>query len=160
RIDVGAAIDRLATRLLGGHVARIAVGHAHGGALRVDLRLHELGQAKVEDLDEILTTAASREEDAARAQAAMDVTEGVRLHQALGDLRKNVDRSLHRESPLAGEELPERLSFEEFHGDKEAAVLGASEVVHLRDVIVINLANGDRLAAKTLDGVVALGQVL
>jgi hypothetical protein len=162
RIDVRATIDGLTAGLLGRHVARVAIGHAHGRTLRIDVGLNKLGQAKVEELNEVAAAAALGQKDAARAQIAVDIAQRMRVDQAVGDLSQDVDDPLDGKLTLRrlGDGLGQRLAFQEFHGKKQAAVVGSPKVEDLRDVLVVDLADGDRLAAEALDGVVAGRQVL
>ena len=66
---------RLAARLLGRHVARIAEGHAQRRLLGLGVGQDQLGQAEVEQLDEVGAAALRGEEDVARPQVAVDVAE-------------------------------------------------------------------------------------
>src|SRR5262249_25465441 len=46
----------------------------------------------------------------------------------------------------------QRFALEQLHGEKQAAVAGAAEVEHLDHVLVVNLRDRRRLAAKAFDG--------
>src|SRR4051794_25851060 len=94
REDIGAAIDRIAARLLGRHVTRIAKRHPERGLPRHDLGLHELGETEVEELHEVALTPSHREEDVAWAKVAVDVPEVMRLMHGVGDLRQDLERAL------------------------------------------------------------------
>jgi hypothetical protein len=67
------------------------------------IRLHELGQAEVHDLD----LAALGHEDVGRLDVAMDDPEAVCRVERVGDLHRHIETGFHRQGS-AVDELPER----------------------------------------------------
>ena len=101
----------------------------------------QLGQAEVEQLDEVGAPALVGEEDVARPQIAVHVAEPVRLRSAPRRSATGCRRRARRRAGLlALDHLGERLALEELHGEEEALVVGAPEVEHLQDVLVVQLA--------------------
>jgi hypothetical protein len=90
----------------------------------------------------------------------MDVAHRVRLHQRLAELDEDLDRLVDRQRPLALEHLGQGLPLEELHRHVQAAVAGPTEVEDLDDVIVLDLADGGRLAAESLDRQVVARQLV
>ena len=151
---------RIAARLLGRHVARIAERHAEARRRGLRVALDELREAEVEQLDEVRLAAPHREVDVARAQVAVDVADRVRLHQRLADLDQDVGDALDRELLLAREHAVERLALEQLHREVEPAVGRAAEVVDLDDVLVVDLGDRRRFAAEPLDREVVARQLV
>ena len=139
--DVAARVGGLAAHLLGRHVAERAEHDAGLGALRFRRQvggardgafgLRQLGEAEVEDLDAPVL----RDEDVLGLQVAMDDALLVRRREAVGDLRRVVDRPALRETP-AGERRAERLPLEKLLDDIGRAVV-APDVVDRGDVGVV-----------------------
>jgi hypothetical protein len=65
----------------------------------------------------------------------VDDAGGVRLGQALGDLHREVEEPLRREG-IGGDELAQRLSLNQLHGDVRRTVRLA-DVVDRQDVGVV-----------------------
>ncbi len=151
RIDVGATIHGATRGLLGRHVARVAEGHAQAGGRGVALGLDQLGQAEIEQLDEARPTPARGQEDVARAQIAMHVAHRVRLHQRLAELGQHVHDGPDGLRPGARQQVGQRLAVEQLHDQEQPAIRRAPEVVHLHDVIIVDLAHRGGLAAEALD---------
>ena len=136
--DVAAGVGGLAADLLGRHVAERAQDDAGLGApgLRREVRparvralgLCQLGEAEVEDLD----ASVFGDEDVLGLQVAVDDALLVRGRQALGDLRRVVDRPCAARSgrPRA---RAERLALEQLLDDVGRAVV-LPDVVDRRDV--------------------------
>jgi hypothetical protein len=92
------------------------------------LRGHTLSQAKVQDLDPIV----SRDHDVAALQIAMDEPALVRMSEAIGDLQRIFDSSSYGQ--LAGEEHPrQHRAVDVLHND-EGAVASLGNFVHRADV--------------------------
>ena len=134
RVEIGAAVDALAARRLGRHVARVAERHAGGGVV-----LHlsrELRDAEVDQLDELGIAAAAHEHDVAGAYVAVHDAVGVRGGERVAQLRGDARGARGRQARAAIE---------------RAAQIVAGEVLH--DV-------GDALFARLEDEVVDLDEVL
>ena len=94
------------------------------------LRLHELGEAEVEELH----PAVARQEDVLGLQVAVDDAGGVGGREALRDLDRGGGDGLDRERP-AVEPVPERLALEEL-GDEVGDAVVAPDVEDGEDVRV------------------------
>ncbi len=145
---VGAEIDRPSGGLLRRHVA----GRAHHGARlrrRSRRRLHdrrflrerldELGEAEVEDLD----VPVLRDHDVLGLQVPVDDARAVRLGEALGDLRGEVEE-LARRNGLRGDELAQRAPLDQLHRDVRRFA-GCADVVDRQDVRVVQRRGRPRL---------------
>ena len=116
-VEIGAAVERLAARLLGRHVADLAVDDAGRGLLQLQRRRR---QPEVGQLD----LAAVRQQHVGRRDVAVDqlqALEGVRVveaaHQLLDDV--NGDRQRERD-PLLRAAVPDRaqvLALDEVHAE-------------------------------------------
>ena len=150
RVDVGAAVDRLAAHLLGRHVGRgadDAVGP--GQAAGVD---QQLGDPEVHHLD--LAERADR--DVVGLRVPVDDVVGVggadRAQQLLDDVQGLGDR---QPAPV-GEHRPDREAVDELHDDEEGVLVGV-EVVDADDTRVIEGGDGRRLALETVPELRVLG---
>jgi hypothetical protein len=160
RVQIRAAIGRVALGLLRRHVARIAEGHAEAGRRRAAALLDQLGQPEVEQLDEVRLAAAHRQVDVARAQIAVHEAHRVGVDQRLRHLDHHVEGALDRQPGVADEHVVEGLALEQLHRQVQAPVAGAPEVVDLDDVLVVDLRHRRRLAAEPLDRQVVARQLV
>ncbi len=158
---VRAEVHRLPARLLGRHVAGRAHdrsrfgrrgdrGRKDGGVL--GRRLGQLGQAEVEDLD----VAVLRDHQVLGLQVPMDDAGAMRLGQSLGDLDGKIEEPARRQRLSRSEQLAERLSLDELHGDVQSAV-GLADVVDGEDVGVVQRGGGARLLFEALSSPVVPG---
>ena len=83
---------------------------------------------------------------------------GVGGVQAVGDLNADLEElgNIHR---LAGDAVFQGLAFEKFHGD-EGAPFELADIVNRADVGVIQRGSGASFAAKALDGLRVLGNIV
>ena len=150
REDVGAVIDRLASHLLGRHVAGRAVNSCRlaGGvdvSLNVRVRLAELRDAEIEELRAPVV----RDEHVGGFDVAVPDVLPVRRVQRAGDLGADLDGPAERQQPRS-QFVAERLTIEELRDDERHAVLGA-DVVHRDDVRMVQAAGGVGLSAESRD---------
>ncbi len=141
--DVGAVVDRRPANLLRRHVPHRSDDDARdreaGGGLGLlqpfegdgCLRLHELGEAEVEELHPPV----ARQEDVLGLQVAVDDAGGVSGREALRDLDRGGGDDLDGERP-AVEPVPERLPLEEL-GDEVGDPVVAPDVEDGEDVRVV-----------------------
>ncbi len=152
-----ARVGGLALDLLGRHVAQRAHHDARlctgGGGGHVGLRagaglrLRQLGEAEVEDLD----AAFVRDEEVLGLEVPMHDALVVRRGQAMRDLEGIVDRLARREA--AGRELrSQRLAFQKFLNDVRRTVV-APDVVDRRDVGMVQDARGLRFLLEAAQAV-------
>ena len=142
--DVGAMVHGLAPDLLGRHVADRAehgarVGPAHLGrrlARFAALRLRQLGEAEVEDLD----LAVVRDEHVLGLQVAVDDALLVGRRQPVRDLGADLD-GLAQGQRAAGNALAQRLAFEQLRDDVGGALV-VTRVVDREDVGMVEQARG------------------
>jgi len=122
--DIGAAIDRLAARLLGRHVGGGSEDQpGRGGVLRHSrrqrkarvggLRLPRFGEPEIEDLDRPVWP----ELDVGRFEITVDDALLVRRLESFGDLERDGDR-LGAGDRAARDSLGEILAFDEFHDEE------------------------------------------
>ena len=162
--DVGALVDGLAPRLLGGHVGGGAEDQAGRGAgagqgrrlrqggraagERVVVSAPGLGEAEVEDLD----LALRGQLDVRGLEVAVHDALLVGLLEGLGDLHRDGDRFVDGDRPPL-QPLREVLAFHQLHGDEvdrsptiEARAL---EAVEVRDVRMVQGGEEPGLRART-----------
>ncbi|EYF02008.1 Hypothetical protein CAP_7626 [Chondromyces apiculatus DSM 436] len=163
RPDVGAGVGALR----GAHLLR---GHVVGGAedfLAGDLEVRvggggeELRDAEVEDLDARGAVVAAGEEEVRRLEVAVDDAEGMGFGHGVASLQDVVgDVGGGDGAALAGE-AAQIAAFEVLHDDVRDAGFEAADVVHLGDVLALELHDGAGFAEEALDsdGVLALGVV-
>ena len=160
RVEVGARIDLLPERLLGGHVLRRAVDHPQ---LRQDLRRaargrcrrllagqlthRDLGDPEVEHLHEVGVGFALHEHHVLGLEVAVDDPERVRAEERPGDLRGDVERAAELEAP-PGERVAERVPLDELEDEEERAVLELPEVRRRGHVGVVDVRRGHRFALE------------
>jgi hypothetical protein len=143
RVHVGALIDVVAERLLGRHVAELALERAGLGALA---RRRRLGDPEVDQLD----VPGARDEHVLRADVAMDdaeqatavVGERVRGLEAIGDAHRDPHRELGREAALEPrqrtEQRGERAPVHVLHHE-EVGARGLAELLDVHHVRVDDL---------------------
>src|SRR6478735_3207217 len=95
RVNVTAMIDGLPRGLLGGHVVWRAEHRACARELRAFRGRRDLGDAEVQNLDEIALPAAIDQENVVRLQITMNDVRGMRGGQTLGDLPREMQDALH-----------------------------------------------------------------
>ena len=167
RVEVAARVERLALRLLGRHVPRRPEHRArlrlHGVHRELAVGVQHLGDAEVEDLDDLLVPLVgvdAREEEVVGLEVAVDDPLGVRLGERAQRLPRRLDGLLDPDAPDALDALAERLALEQLHREVEVAVLALAEVEHRDRVRRREQAVGARLAqearaAHLVDGAVA-----
>ena len=144
--QIGAAVERLAERLFGRHVARRP--HHGAGAREIvgagDLLVHgRARQAEVEQLH-----AVRRQEHVRRLEIAMNHAAGVQRRQRVEDAQAGRDRFGDAQW-RALEPLGQRRALEQFHGDEQHAVVFA-DLVDLTDVRMVDRRGRARLAPEAL----------
>ncbi len=151
RKDVGLRADRLATRLLGRHVAdgpddesRFGPHPRRAGG---DGGVVQPREAEVEQLD----VAIGPYHDVVGLDVAVNDLRPVRDGQRLGDLPRDAHRPLERKI-LAGE-FTQRSAFDQFHRDV-AIVSDDAGLVDRHDVWMVERRGKRRFSQKSLEGVV------
>ena len=116
RVDVGAAVDRLAVDLLGGEVG----GRAHGSALarRDALLVESPGQPEVGEIDMLVRV----EQHIGGLDVAMDEAARVRRIQSVRDLAADGERAGRLERALRAEQRAQVGSLDVAHRQVEAPV--------------------------------------
>jgi hypothetical protein len=120
---VAAGVDQLPLGLLGRHVRgradHPALGRrieGHGLVSVIAVVLDEFGQPEVEDGDAPLL----RNHDVGWLEIPMGDPAGVSRSESVGQGRGQIEQSVERKPPL-GNQLPERLPLDDFHGKQDAA---------------------------------------
>ena len=156
-VEVGARVDVLAERLLGRHVVGgperdAGLGQRVAGAAGLGLGVaHQLGDAEVEELDDVallVRGAGVDEHDVVGLEIAVDDALAVRVRQRLQHLPHDDERA-RRPDALLGD-LAERAPRDELHGEEERAVVERAEVDDADDVRVREEARRVRLALEAL----------
>ena len=109
----------------------------------------DLGDAEVEDLDEVRIVVAALEMDVRRLEIAVHDAERVRFLERLADLARDLrDRASTRTAPSALVALEQALAVEQLHHDEQRAVGGLAELVRGDRVRVAQAVSVVALAAK------------
>ena len=138
-------IDRAALPdLLGAHVRGRAEEHARAGVGGGAFAHEHLGDAEIEDLDDLLVVLAG-EEDVLRLQVAVDDARLVGAPEGARDLREDPRRRRDRQPALALEAHAHRLARQELHRDVRDAAVEAV-VVDSHDVRNLEHGGGAGLA--------------
>jgi hypothetical protein len=152
REDVGAAVDRLARRLLGRHVGRRAehrAGRRHRRRVLAAPR-----EPEVHDLDGAL----GRQHDVRGLDVAVDEAVVVRVLDAAADVAQDEQHHLDGRRAVGLDPLLQVEALDELHGDVRR-VLEAAAVDDLHDVLVAQHRGRARLAFEALDERDIVGQV-
>ena len=143
-VDVSPMIDRLATRLLGGHVLH---GADHGtGHRRAESGRAASGQsrdAEIHDQRMVLLV----DHDVGRLEIAMHDTGLVSRHKPRGDLPGDSQGSRQRQASLLPQDRREVGSLDVRHRDVLDAV-DLAEIVNADDVLVSDLARQEEFALE------------
>ena len=145
-VDIDAVVGSAAAVDLGGDVAGGAAdgpGALAGGG-------EDLGEAEVEDLDEVGVVVAGDPEAVLRLDVAVDHAALVGGREGAGDLAGDREGAGPRERALAGEQAREVLALEVLHGEEGGALLGRAEVGDVDDVGVVDLGGGAGLLQEAL----------
>ena len=152
RVDVGALVDDLGARLLGGHEARRSEDDARLG--EVDVVILDAADAEVDHLDARhagLPRLLLQQEDVLRLHVAVNDTFCVRGGEGAANLARDADGERHTEPPHLLDERTELFPVEELRRDAGRAVARVEDVDHLDDVGVGDAARALRLALEPLD---------
>ena len=172
-VHVAPAVDHTAGDLLGTHVRRRSDPQPCGSdLLAVVVIVDGLGDAEVDDLDDLAGVVDAREHHVVRLQVAMGHRrrEPVRGRECVRDLAGDVDGPCDRKWSMLGEYRRERRTIDQLHRDVQAAGAGVATVVDRRDVLMADprcvqrftLESAERglvvrgVRTHQLDGVVAL----
>nr|WP_293258139.1 hypothetical protein [Nannocystis sp.] len=167
RVDVDAGIGFLIAGDLRGHVlGRAEQGAGLGGHLRLVVAAAELavgddlGDAEVEDLDEVVVAAALDAKAVVRLHVAVHDALLVRGVKRPADLKDHAPQAGPRLSALALQQGREVLAFEVLHRQEGEALLRVAEVGDVDDVLVVQHRRGAGLleeAGDDLGAVAVLG---
>jgi hypothetical protein len=107
---------------------RGAHDQAGPGAPRPRLVAGQLGDAEVEQLDEVLLAPALDQDDVVGLEIAVDDVGLVRRGQRVGDLQRDRQGALGSERRLAADQLGERDPGQELHDEVDEALAAAGPV--------------------------------
>jgi hypothetical protein len=151
RVQVGAAVERVADGLLGRHVDRRAERDAGLGQLDavVDLAAaDDLGDAEVEDLGEVRVAVLGHQVDVLGLDVAVDDAGGVGVAQAAQHVAQDRQRPVRRDRRVGVHQIAERSAVEELHHQEQRAVLELAEIRDVDAVGVIDAPDRDGLALE------------
>ncbi len=157
-VDVAASVNEVAASLLRRHVAWIAQGGPQGGLGALG-RLHQLGQAEVQQLDEVFLSLALGEEDVARPDVAVHEAQLVGLVQGVRHLLEDLERAGLWELLFATQRGGQGLAVEELHREEDAIVRADPEVGGLDDVVAVDLGQRRRLLTEAVHRRLILAQL-
>ena len=138
-------VDRHAAGLLGRHV-RGRADHRAGRGLEADVlvvAVEQLGDAEVEQLDELGAVGGRDDDHVVGLEVAVDDADGVRGLEAVADLHEHGERA--RQVDAGARPLAEALAAQELHDDERRAVVELDEVGDVDDVAVADAVDGARL---------------
>ena len=118
------------------------------------VRIHrrvELGEPKIEELDDLLALFALHEKDVFRLQITVNDARAVRFGKALCALTDDANRGREVEKPNPRHAVVERLALEELHCNEGPAIVEPTGVVDVDDVRALDARSGPSFAEKTLD---------
>jgi hypothetical protein len=142
RVEIRLRSCVFAARLLGRHV----LGRSEDRALRREPRIaRQPRETEVEDLHEVLSTSAHREQDVVALEIAVHDAEVVGAREGRAHLLEDVDAARERHRP-ARELRRERGSDQVLHHQVKLAVFGFADVVDVDDVGVIDAVGRSRFA--------------
>ena len=144
RPNVSAVIELLALHLLGGHIRDRSRNHAGLGRYP---EAGELGQTKVEDLDD----PAFRDEEVGRLDVAMHDSRVVRFAETAGGLGHDIEGFLQLDGPLI-DPMRERLALVVGHHEIELPVGRLVDFVNGADVDVVERRRRPGFVQKALLG--------
>ena len=157
RIDVASRIDdRFASGLLGRHVRRRS-HHGAGLGVASAARFVQLGDAEVDQLDEIRSLALVDEEHVVRLEVAVDDPVLVRRLQRAAALQHDGRHPAQRHRQPGLHDRLQRSAMEEIHHEVMAASVGDVEVEDLDDVVVADDVHRARLVEEALDDALVRG---
>jgi hypothetical protein len=139
---------RIAAGLFRRHVVRRADDHA--GLRQLRAGLPDLGDAEVENLDEVRVALPLDQEDVLRLHVAVHDPLVVGRRQRAADLGKDVHGARQRQDRRLVQRGPQFPPLQELHHDVRGAILHLVHVGHAEDVRMLELRRGDRLAAEPL----------
>ena len=117
-------------------------GRRDAGASRP---LDHLGEAEVDDLDEVAARAQRLEDDVLGLEIAVDDAEVVRFGERGEHLAQHVDDAPEWERPVLVRDAREVAPAQELHDEVELTVVGLAEVDDADRVRVVEAARGARL---------------
>ena len=187
RVDVRAMIDLLAARGLGRHVlGRSEHGAGEGLAAHQLIGREHLGDAEVEDLDEVVDLLALDDElaggrllgdllvhlpndvstarladhhDVIGLQVAMDDELFVRRRERQRNLVGDVERAMQCDGALLLDQVLEARPVEVLHDEVDPAVGHGAEVGDVDDVGVVDRRRGAGFAQESCDRLLELGKL-
>ena len=112
---------------------------------------HRLGQAPVDDLDQVRCARPGNDHEVGRLEVAVHHPAGFRRLQGTGDLQPEVEGGRHAEGPFPPQPGLERFALDQLHGVKAFPVLFAVEG-HRRDVGMGEAGRHARLTQETRPG--------
>ena len=132
RIEVAAAVERVAASVLGAHVFRRPAHDPRLGqrppARRGRVALQELREPEVDHLHAVEPRPQGLEDDVVRLEVAVNDSEGVRLFQRRERLSQDVYDASQRQWPLLVGDPTEVAAAEVLHHDVRVPVRGSTEV--------------------------------
>ena len=145
-VEIGARVDGLSHRLLGGHVLGRAEDRADlgQGLLPVPFVRAELGDAEVEDLGEVHVTVPIHQHDVVGLQVPVDDARLVGGGEGFGDLPRDVDGAQGGERALRVEGRAQAVTLDVLEHEVKGAVFQLPEVQGPGDVRVLDARGGDR----------------
>ncbi|MFO0634431.1 MAG: hypothetical protein U0168_16415 [Nannocystaceae bacterium] len=151
-VDVGAGVRRIAHGLLGRHVlgrAEHRAGAREAAALTA--LVGDLGDAEVEQLDEVAAVGALHQEAVRGLEVTVDDAARVGSLERADDLQHQLARARPGEAPLATQHHREVLALEVLHREEHRAAGHRPEVDDVDDVLVRDHRCRARLLQEAID---------
>jgi hypothetical protein len=156
-VDVGAPVDLLAADLLRRHVERGAEQRAVAGGVQSGLVVADLGQAEVDDLDEVGVAGAGDEQDVLRLEVAVHDAHRVGFGEGVADLRGDAEDAGPGQAAVLADDRREVVAAEVLHHEVGQAA-PVPVVEHLHGVDVHQLGGGLGLAPEAREHLLALAE--
>jgi len=151
-VDVAPLVERIACELLGAHVRRRADDGAltrEFGFARVGF-VAALGDAEVENFDEVALSGSVRDHNVFRFEIAMDDASRVGFRQRAANLTQDASSACKVQLSFSAQDARKVFALDELHHEKQFALFGCPKVVDVNGVRVLERGENAHLTMKPL----------